>query len=359
MRESLRTKLQNCEARFAELEAQSADPAIIQDRNRSKVLFRELGGLRDIITAYRKYGEVEASLEEAKEIVEGGGDPEFVELAQEEIPDLVAEMERLELEIETLLLEGEDEVGSRDAILEIRAGTGGEEAALFAKDLARIYERFCQRKGWKMKALEYSESDLGGFKEAVFSVSGDGVFRIMRFEMGGHRVQRIPVTDSQGRIQTSAATVAVLPEAEEVDVELDERDLEFQTTTSSGPGGQHVNKTQSAVRITHIPTGLVVFCQEERSQHKNKARALKLLRSRLFDLERQKVEDERAHQRKTQVGSGDRSQRVRTYNFPQNRVTDHRVPGKNFSLEKILDGDLDPLIEDLRLLDREERLRDL
>lgn len=352
---ALKKKLEEFGARKAELETEAMDQAVVSDPVRSRKLFQELGRLRKLVELHERFDKLTAQIAENTELA--AADDELAELAREELPELESEHEVVLTEIETMLL-ADDEHGERNAIVEIRAGTGGDEAALFARDLSRMYERFCERQGWKMQAMSLSESEHGGFKEAVFEMKGDGVFRLMRFEMGGHRVQRVPVTESQGRVHTSAATVAVLPEAEEVDLEIDEKDLEFQATTSSGPGGQHVNKTQSAVRITHVPTGLVVFCQEERSQHKNKAKAMSLLRARLYDLEQSKLAKERAETRRTQVGSGDRSQRVRTYNWPQNRVTDHRL-GENFSLEKVVDGDLIPVFDGLLRKERDDRLGDL
>ncbi len=353
----LAAKLDELAERLACLEQESLDSAVVQDPARAKPLFRELGKLKKIIVTRDEATRLLAQITEAEEIIEQGEDPEFVALAKEELPELEPRYEKARMQLESLLLT-DDDSGGRNAILEIRAGTGGDEAALFARDLARMYQRFCERMRWKMHPMTLSESEQGGFKEAVFEVSGEDVFRYMRFEMGGHRVQRVPVTESQGRTHTSAATVAVLAEAEEVDLVIDPKDLEFQATTSSGPGGQHVNKTQSAVRITHTPSGLVVYCQEERSQHKNKAKAMSLLRARLYDMEQQRLASERAETRRTQVGSGDRSQRIRTYNYPQNRVTDHRI-GVNYSLEKIVDGDLMALFDALLAKEREDKLRDL
>ena len=246
----------------------------------------------------------------------------------------------------------------RKVIVEIRAGTGGDEATLFAADLYRMYERFCDTRRWKIEQLEVSASEVGGFKEIIFSVTGEGSWRLLRFESGGHRVQRVPTTESQGRIHTSAATVAVLPEAEEAEINLRDEDLRIDTMRSSGPGGQSVNKTSSAVRITHLSTDTVVICQDEKSQHKNKAKALRILQTRLLDAERQRLHAERAASRKSQVGTGDRSARIRTYNYPQNRVTDHRL-GENFSLEQVVAGKLGPIMEALAALEREERIRNL
>lgn len=353
----LAKKLEEFAARQAELEAQAMDSEIVSDPTRSKKIFQELGRLRKVVGLSERLEALATQIAENEELAASGEDAEIADLAREELPELEDEHEKVLTEIETHLL-ADDENGDRNAILEIRAGAGGDEAALFARDLARMYERLCERMHWKMNAMNLSESEHGGFKEAVFELKGDRVFHLMRLEMGGHRVQRVPVTESQGRVHTSAATVAVLPEAEEVDLVIDEKDLEFQATTSSGPGGQHVNKTQSAVRITHTPSGIAVFCQEERSQHKNKAKAMQLLRTRLYDLEQSKLAAERSETRRTQVGSGDRSQRIRTYNWPQNRVTDHRI-GENFSLEKIVDGDLMPVFEQLLKKERDDRLGEL
>ena len=350
---ALLATLDELDDKLAALEQQGMDPAVMQDQVRSKPLFQQLRQLRKLVDARDKLKHLETQLAEVVE-VGAGDDAELAELAAEEQQELEPAYQIAREDLLTLLLT-DDKHGARNAILEIRAGAGGDEAALLARDLARMYQRFCERMSWKMQAMSLSESEQGGFKEAAFEISGEDVSRLMRFEMGGHRVQRVPVTESQGRIHTSAATVAVLPEAEEVDLVIDGKDLEIQATTSQGPGGQHVNKTQSAVRITHKPSGLVVFCQEERSQHKNKAKAMGLLRSRLYDMEQQRLADERAETRRTQVGSGDRSQRIRTYNFPQNRVTDHRI-GENYSLEKVIEGGLLPVLEALLCHERDERL---
>ncbi|MFQ5504980.1 MAG: peptide chain release factor 1 [Planctomycetota bacterium] len=353
----MRGKLEEMSRRLEVLEEQASDPQVMKDPARSRTLFKELGSLRKVVSCWRSTEKLLDEISDNADLIRSGEDEELTALAREELPGLeAAYCSRIE-EIETLLLV-DDELYDRNAILEIRAGTGGDEAALFARDLSRMYARFCEREGWKMKQVSVTETGLGGFKEAVFSVTGQDVFRFLRFESGGHRVQRVPSTEAQGRIHTSAATVAVLPEAEEVDVLLDPKDLDIQTTTSSGPGGQHVNKTQSAVRITHGPTGLVVFCQEERSQHKNKAKALHLLRARLFDLEQREQQEQRAKERRSQVGTGDRNMRIRTYNFPQNRVTDHRTHA-SYSLEKVIDGDLKSIWEELSRKEREDKLTEL
>jgi peptide chain release factor 1 len=350
-------KLDELAERAKVLEQKTMDPNLVKNQKRSKQVFGELGRLRKIIAMREELDQLYAQIREAEELIAAKEDEELVELANEELPGITKAYEDLVEQLLDYLLT--DEItDARAAILEIRAGAGGDEAALFARDLAEIYKRLCDRHHWKMKPMSLTESDLGGFKEAIYSIEGEDAFRHMRFEMGGHRVQRIPSTETQGRIHTSAATVAVLPEAEDVDVVIDPKDLEIQTTTSSGPGGQHVNKTESAVRITHLPTGIVVFCQEERSQHKNKAKAMRMLTAKVLDHERQKVESERAATRKSQVGSGDRSQRIRTYNFPQNRVTDHRIQ-VNYSLTTIQAGDLDSIFADLMRKEREDKLGDL
>jgi len=353
--EVLRARVEEAERRRRELEARLADPEQASRGEMSRLL-RELGSLQKLLQPGRRYLDVERELAEAREML-AGGEAELQELAREEVERLEGERAGLEAEIlDRVLDDGGD--GDRPAIVEIRAGTGGEEAALFAADLFRIYSRFAESRGWQIEVLDSSPSEMGGYRELVFKLTGPGAFRVMRFETGGHRVQRVPETESQGRIHTSAATVAVLPEVEEVDVELDPEDLEITAMRAGGPGGQHVNKTSSAVRVVHKPTGIAVRCQEDKSQHRNKARALALLRSRLYEIERQKREAERSNLRRNQVGSGDRSQRIRTYNWPQNRVTDHRL-GRNFSLEQILEGRLDDLVEALLQADREARLASL
>ncbi|RMH03965.1 MAG: peptide chain release factor 1 [Planctomycetota bacterium] len=348
----MRERLEGFARRRRELQSLVADPERAGKPD-YPALLRELGALEKVLEPWRRYLEVERQLAEAEEMA-SGGDPELAALAAEEAADLRRELARLTEAILDRALE-EDQDGDRPAIVEIRAGAGGEEAALFARDLFEIYQRFGESRGWKLEILDSSPSDLGGFKEVSFKVSGDEVFRTLRYESGGHRVQRVPKTEAQGRIHTSAATVAVLPEVEAVDFELRPEDLEITAMRSSGPGGQHVNKTSSAVRVVHLPTGEAVKCQEGKSQLQNKERALALLRSRLYQREKARRDAERADLRRNQVGSGDRSQRIRTYNWPQNRVTDHRL-GRNFSLEQILEGRLDELVEALAAADRAARL---
>lgn len=357
LRARVLAKLDGMVARMNELTAMVADPEFHSRPERAASAQRELGGLHRVTGLYDQFRSTCDQIVEDQKIVEAGGDAELVELATLELPELRERAKELadSLIDELLAAEGDNQ---RHAIVEIRAGTGGDEAALWARDLRGMYERFADRQGWKIEPMSDAATDMGGFKETVFGVRGDGVFNLLKFESGGHRVQRVPATESQGRVHTSAATVAVLPEAEDVEVEINDSDLEIQAVRASGPGGQNVNKVSSAVRITHRPSGLMVFCQEERSQVKNKAKAMKLLRTRLFDRKRQEVDASRAAERKTQVGSGDRNMRVRTYNFPQNRVTDHRI-GRNFTLEQVLEGKLDPILEALLSDERERRIEDL
>ena len=314
-------------------------------------LSRELADLEPVAQAIRTFRGLEQEIADLEKL---GADPqtevEMRALAEEELPDLRARLEKAAHDLRLALLP-RDAADEKGAILEIRAGTGGDEAALFAGDLFRMYQRYAERRGWTMERISASEGTAGGFKEIIAHVRGKGVFARLKFESGTHRVQRVPATETQGRIHTSAATVAVLPEAEEVDLAINEADLRIDTLRSGGAGGQHVNKTESAIRITHIPSGLVVMMQEERSQHRNKAKAMDILRSRLFDMERQKLADARAADRKSQVGSGDRSERIRTYNFPQGRVSDHRINLTLYKIDKVMEGEaldeiLDPLIAD-------------
>ena len=325
-----------------------SDPALYARCDREA---RELRPLADAYAAYEKAG---SDLEGARELM---NDPEMRELAQEEFQSAKSELARLEHEIRILLLP-EDPNDSKNVIMEIRGGVGGEEGMLFAADLYRMYCMYAESKGWRVEIANISETELGGIKEISFVVEGEGAWSRLKFEAGGHRVQRVPVTESGGRIHTSAATVAVLPEIEEVDFKLDLNDLKIDTYRSSGAGGQHVNKTESAIRITHLPTGLVVECQDERSQYKNKDRAMQILRAKLYEQEQAKQNAAVAAERKSQIGSGDRSERIRTYNFPQNRVTDHRLSGdgRSFNIDRIINGELDPLIDALVTADQAAKL---
>ncbi|HKR20374.1 MAG TPA: peptide chain release factor 1 [Stellaceae bacterium] len=345
-------KLDRLVARHAELNAAMADPARTGEFAKLAKEYSELTAIVEAITALRQIEAEQQSLEE----LAGGGDAEMKKLAEAELDSVKKRLPALEEQVKTLLLP-KDEADEKNAILEVRAGTGGEEAALFAAELFRMYQRYAALKGWRVELLDLSETGLGGLKEGIASISGRGVFARLKFESGVHRVQRVPATEGSGRIHTSAATIAVLPEAEEVDVKIDDKDLRIDVFRSSGPGGQSVNTTDSAVRITHIPTGLVVSQQDEKSQHKNKAKAMKVLRARLYERERQAREAERAASRKSQVGTGDRSERIRTYNFPQGRVTDHRINLTLYKIAQVLEGEaLDEFVDALLAEDRAAKL---
>ncbi|QDU62912.1 Peptide chain release factor RF1 [Planctomycetes bacterium Pan216] len=340
--------------RYEELERLMADPEVAGNAERYGEVAKEHGKLSPIAMRYRNYKQLQSELADAEEML---ADPDMKEMAEEELSRLRPAHKELGDELTDMLLAGpESDHGS--LIIEVRAGTGGDEATLFARDLYEMYRRHAETKGWKVDVLEFSTSDTRGFKEVIFSITGEGAYRAFRYEAGGHRVQRVPETEAQGRIHTSAATVAVLAEPEEVDVDMKPEDIEMEAIRSSGPGGQHVNKTSSAVRLRHVPSGLVVLCQDERSQHKNRSKAMRLLRSRLYDKIQMEQQSARDAARKGMVGSGDRSERIRTYNFPQNRCTDHRL-GESFNLETIAAGNLDKLIKSLQAFARQQRLDDM
>ncbi|HOX38280.1 MAG TPA: peptide chain release factor 1 [Candidatus Brocadiia bacterium] len=345
--------------RFLEIERRIADPEVIANQPLYRELLRERGGMARMAETYARYAAAKTRLDEARAILDDpSADNEFKELAQDESAAAEKEIGGLTDDLLSIFVTA-DSTNNRDVIMEIRAGTGGEEAALFAAELFRMYSRYAERRGWKVEIMDSSPSDMGGLREIVFSVQGGGVYEKLRFESGGHRVQRVPETESQGRIHTSLATVAVMPEAEEVDVELKPEDLDMQFIRSQGPGGQKVNKTSSCVRLIHKPTGITVRCQDEKSQHRNRDKALKLLRSRLYEMEQEKLQKERSELRRTQVGSGDRNERIRTYNFPQDRLTDHRIGFNMHGLERILLGEIDELFDSLAHHDLELRLKAL
>lgn len=350
-------KLCEVENKFEDINTKLCDPEIVSDQEQYTKLMKEMKHLTPVVEKFREYKKAKETLDESRAMLdEGGMDADFAEMVKEEFETAKADTERLNEELKILLLP-RDPNDDRNVIIEIRGGAGGEESALFAGVLYRMYSMYAEAKGFKTEIMNASETGLGGFKEISFSVEGDGAYSRFKFESGVHRVQRVPETESQGRIHTSTTTVAVLPEADDVDFELNEKDLQIDTFRSSGAGGQHINKTSSAIRITHIPTGTVVECQDERSQHKNKEKALKVLRSRLYDAEKAKHDAEIAGERKAQVGTGDRSERIRTYNYPQGRVSDHRIGLTLYKLEQILNGDLDELIDALITADTAEKLK--
>lgn len=351
MRDILEQKLK----RLTEVEGELGDPDLVHDQKRFREVNVEYKQLRDLAEVARPYLKALEELESSRELAEGD-DAEMAELAELEVAELEESIPKMEEQLEELLLP-RDPDDSRDAIVEIRAGAGGDEAALFAADIGRMYQRYAERNKWKMELMEISESATGGFKEAIFSLKGEGAFGRLRHESGVHRVQRVPATESQGRIHTSTCTVAVLPEAEEVEVEIHENEIRVDTFRASGPGGQSVNTTDSAIRITHIPTGLVVSIQDEKSQHKNKAKALRVLRSRLYEQAKRAQMDKEAEARRGQVGTGDRSEKIRTYNFPQSRITDHRIGYTAHNLTDLLDGDLEDLLDALLAKQREQLMQ--
>ncbi|HEV3162804.1 MAG TPA: peptide chain release factor 1 [Isosphaeraceae bacterium] len=349
-------KLQTDYRRFQEVESALLDPATTADVARLTALAKERGALAKLALPYSRYLELGRLIAEAEAMCAAEADSEMRAYAEGELAALRAQESEAGEALRNLLYDKQAGTDRAGLIMEIRAGTGGDEAALFARDLLEMYRRFAESMRWTFEPIDFMPTELGGFREATFGISGEGAFRHLQFESGGHRVQRVPETETQGRIHTSAATVAVLPEPEEIDIVIRPEDLQVDTMTAGGPGGQHQNKTASAVRMTHLPTGTVVVCRDERSQHKNRSKALRLLRSRLFDQVQEKASSERAEQRRTLIGSGDRSQRIRTYNFPQNRVTDHRIGLTIYNLDRVILGDLAPLTSALIEHDRREQL---
>mgnify|MGYP003987872785 CR=1 FL=1 len=352
--------LDNIEKRFADITTEMSDPSVATDPKKMALLGREHTSLRTIVEEVRLYRKNVDEISDLKELLTIEDDEEMIQMAKAELSELESTLPEKEEDLRLMLIPKNPE-DAKDAIIEVRAGTGGDEAALFAGDLFRLYSRIAENKGWKIELMNTSQGTKGGFKEIVFGVSGPDAFGTMKYESGVHRVQRVPATESSGRIHTSAATVAVLPEAEDVDVDIHANDLKIDVYRSSGPGGQSVNTTDSAVRITHIPTGLVVTCQDEKSQHKNKDKALRVLRSRLYELKLAEIQAERSEARRSQVSSGDRSAKIRTYNWPQGRVTDHRLEGdeKNHALEKVMNGDLDDILKALRTAENADRLANM
>ena len=353
---NLAVKLEKIKVRFDSINEQLSDPKISSDREKMISLTRERSDLTEIVEAYAKYASVLKNIQGNKEIMDTSSDQDLVSMAEAELEDLKIERDNLEEEIKVLLLP-KDPNDDKDIIMEIRAGTGGEEAALFAGDLYRMYSRYAEIRGWKIELIDLNDTGLGGVKEAIFSVSGNNVYGDLKFESGVHRVQRVPETEGSGRVHTSAASVAVLPEAEDVQIEINPNDLRIDIFRSGGAGGQNVNKVETAVRITHLPTNIVVQCQDERSQLKNRQKAIKVLKARLYDMELKKHNDEISAQRKSMVRSGDRSDKIRTYNFPQNRVTDHRIGLTLYNLANIMEGQIDELIDQLKIADKTEKLQ--
>jgi len=348
-------KLSAIKDKFDRIHEQLADPENMNNQEKLISLSKERSDLIEIVEAYNKYVQVVKNIDGNQDIINKEKDKEIVEFAETELAELKKEKEKLEDDIKLLLIP-KDPNDNKDVIVEIRAGTGGDEAGLFASDLYRMYSRFAEIKGWKKEVIDFNESGLGGVKEVVFSLNGNGVYGDLKFENGVHRVQRVPLTETQGRVHTSAASVVVMPEAEDIQVDIDPNDLRIDVFRSGGAGGQNVNKVETAIRITHIPTGMVVSCQDERSQLKNRQKAMKVLRARFYDMKQKEVTDEIAATRKSIVRSGDRSDKIRTYNFPQNRVTDHRIGLTLYNLSNIIEGDIHELIEALKLADRAEKL---
>jgi len=350
-------KLEAIKIKFDEIQKEMSDPDVVSDMKRFIKLNKDFKELTPIMEAYERYKSIISNLEHAKEILKKEKDEEFRAMAKDELETLSADKEKLEEEVRLMLVPTDPQDG-KNAVVEIRAGTGGDEASIFAGDLYRMYTKYCEARKWKIELIDFSEGTMGGFKEIIFNVIGENAYGQMKYESGVHRVQRVPQTETQGRVHTSAATVAVLPEADEFDVEVKASDVRKDTFCSSGPGGQSVNTTYSAIRLTHIPSGIVVSCQDEKSQIKNFEKAMKVLRTRLYEMEHQKYLDEISKKRKTMVSTGDRSAKIRTYNYAQSRVTDHRINMTIYNLPVVLDGDVQPLIDALQLAENAERLKD-
>ncbi len=349
-------KLEEIKRRWEEMGEQLNDPSTMADMKKYVKLSKDYKDLESVVDAFTRYKNILSNIDNAREVVKKEKDDEFREMAREELESLLTERDKVEQDIKFMLIP-KDPQDSKNAIVEIRAGTGGDEASIFAGDLYRMYAKYCETKGWKTDVVDLNEGTAGGFKEIVFNVTGNNAYGILKFESGVHRVQRVPKTETQGRVHTSAASVVVLPEAEEFDIELHEKDIRKDTFCSSGPGGQSVNTTYSAIRLTHIPSGIVVSCQDEKSQIKNLAKAMTVLRTRLFEIEYNKYLEEIAGKRKTMVSTGDRSAKIRTYNWPQGRVTDHRINLTLYNLSAIIDGDLDEVIEKLQMAENAERMK--
>lgn len=349
-------KINSLEEKFNHISQQMADPDIASDPDKYTQLAREYSDLEDVVKAGKRYREVIQGIEDSEQILQETDDEEMKELAKMELDELRSEFAKLEKEIQQLLVPP-DPNDNKNLIMEVRAGTGGDEAAIFAADLFRMYGKYCEDNKWKVELINANGNEQGGYKEITLSITGKGAYGRLKFESGVHRVQRVPETESQGRVHTSAASIAVLPAVEDVEIDIQESDLRIDTFRASGAGGQHVNRTESAIRIVHIPTGVTVSCQDEKSQHKNKAKAMKVLKARLYDMELRSQQESMASQRRNMIRSGDRSEKIRTYNFPQGRVTDHRIGLTLYRLDEVMQGSLDMLIDELRLADQEEQLK--